>query len=297
MSGIKFVREILNDITSNKEKVIFPPKKHQNLLYETLAQKLIDHLEIEEENIYLFTHYHLVGHVQFHISNSEMYRKLLKDLRISSDQELQSNDNRMLLFNMNYNLMLNIRITQSMDTVDIDEEIKKGQSDLKLLLFLNERFIKSASVKFMNIVLSPNISIDVNQSICKECIRLDKNILNSEKDEFRAWWKKHIIPKSNSKDICSKDSFKQVVSSVFGFMGTKQINIKDCGRFPMLRRYDELEGDEHEEIINFIFTYEQSRLIKHPGLKKIVFGGYGAGKSLVGKCISYLSFCICINSI
>ena len=280
-----------------QEKLIFPPKKHQNLLHEMLAQKLIDYLEIEEGSIYLFMHYDTVSHVKFHISNSEMYRKLLKDLLISSDQELQSNGNRMLLFNVKYNLMLNIRITESMDTVDIRKEEMNGQADLKLLLFLNQRFIKSTSIKLMNIVLSPNISLDDNQSICHECIILDKIILNAGKYVFRRWWKTHIIRKSSSKDICSKDSFTQIVSSVFGFIGTKQIIIKDCARFPMLKRHDKIEGDEHEEIINFIFTYKQSRVINHPALKKIVFGGYGAGKSLIGKCILYLFGCTCINSI
>ena len=266
------------------KKINFPPQKNENSCQEKLAQKLLENLESQEGHICLFKRYDLVHHIRLHIGCAETYHKLLKDLLIPFDQDWECNDNRMLLFNVKHNLMLNIRITESTDIDSIHEEERRGQSDLKLLLFLNQRFIKSTGVTLANIVLSPNISLGDGQNYCKNCLIIDQIILNSDREIFRRWWKTHIIPKLKPQ-INITDGFTQIISAVFGFMGTRQVNINDCGDFPKFRRDNTMEGDEHEEITNLMFTFDQSRVINDPALKKIVFGGFGVGKSLVGKMI------------
>ena len=39
-----------------------------------------------------------------------------------------------------------------------------------------------------------------------------------------------------------------------------------------------------------MLTYDQSRALDDPSLKKMVFGGFGAGKSIVGKSLNYWQY-------
>ena len=185
-------------------------------------------------------------------------------------------------FDSKNKLVINIRFTESTDISAIQEEEMKGRSDLKLLLFLNHRLIKSTGATLINLVISPNISLSDDDLYCRSCLFLDQNGLATI-DDFTRWWEKYILVNSIEENT---DCFMQIICSIIGFMSTtRQTDIGVCPNFPSTNDSRSNAGDEHQNIINLFLTYQQSRILHDPALKKIVFGGYGAGKSLIGKTI------------
>ena len=224
----------------------------------------------------------MLSHVRLHLQCKKTYKSLLDELLITMDEELKDSNNRMLLFDSKNKLIINIRFTESTDIYAIQKEEVKGRSDLKLLLFLNHRLIKSIGATLINLVISPNIYLSDDDSYCRSCLFLDQSGLATI-DAFTRWWEKYVPVNSIEENT---DCFMQIICSILGFMSiTRQIDIGDFPKFPNTSDNCSNTEDEHQNIINLFLTYEQSRILHDPALKKIVFGGYGAGKSLIGKTI------------
>ena len=80
-----------------QENLIFPPLNHLNSSSDRLAKQLIDYLA-SHKGLYLFHSYHLPSHVRLHLLNRQTYKSLLDKLLITTDEELNDSNNRMLLF-------------------------------------------------------------------------------------------------------------------------------------------------------------------------------------------------------
>ena len=176
---------------SQYKKLIFPPSKYQESTLDLLAKKLIKSLNNEEGHLYLFTLYDLINNIRMHLSNTELNDQILQNLLIASDEELKCYNNRMLLINLEYNLIANIRLTEDDNINAINKEEEIGKCDLKLVLFLFQRLIKYSGITLMNIIAAPNLSTENNRKRCIKWHIIDGKVFGTI-DELGTWLKDKI---------------------------------------------------------------------------------------------------------
>ena len=272
--------EYFNTYYSQYKKLIFPQMTYnKNPLY-LMTEKLLTSLDDEDGPFYIFSRYDLINHVRMHIGNDEEYNKLLKHILIDSDEEMKRCDNRMLLFIPKQNMVVNIRTTVDNDSNAVQEEENIGKCDLKLILFLFQRLIKCSGITLMNVILAPNLSTKNDCMSCDKCHVIDRELF-SNIDELTKWWKHKInavMNQTNANNEIRDSSIHQIIATTFGFAGTRQINVNDAS----IPKFSADNTSTHANVVNLLLTSAQSRAIDDPSPMKIVFGGYGAGKSVVG---------------
>nr|XP_047131726.1 uncharacterized protein LOC105845779 [Hydra vulgaris] len=134
---------------------------------------------------------------------------------------------------------------------------------------------------------SEDFDLDKILFLCKDDI---------EDENFETWWRlvvAYCIKKVNAKNN-NEVLFKKLISLTMMSMS----KVDHC--------YPTLESDTQKQIQSLVLNFEQRNAINDKALKKIITGGYGSGKSIVGKeivknCITNKSqnlltlFYICCN--
>ncbi|XP_065674555.1 uncharacterized protein LOC136091242 isoform X2 [Hydra vulgaris] len=200
-------------------------------------------------------------------------------------------ENRIIVFNSELNLILMARIATSLDCVKLESDY--CLIDISLFLTVNSLLIKSNKLVILGIVVLPLIKrvelkndfffIFPDSWISKKKSSYLEQILflckdDIEDENFECWWRS-VSAYSNKR--CSVQSnnttlFKKLIGLTMIVMAkvdmvTESINIPT------------LEFDPQKQIESLILNYKQFVSIHDKELKKIISGGYGSGKSIVGK--------------
>ncbi|XP_065643389.1 uncharacterized protein LOC136075080 [Hydra vulgaris] len=213
-----------------------------------------------------------------------------------------NDENRIMIFASEFNLVIIARVATSMDCLKLESE--QCLNDVILFVNVNNPLIDTNKLIILGIVVLPlhdrkqlkeelfyhfseDFGLDQILFLCKDDIE-DKN--------FESWWRlvvAYCIKKVNAKNN-SEVLFKKLISLTMMSMSI----VDYC--------YPTLESDTQKQIQSLVLNVEQRNAINDKALKKIITGGYGSGKSIVGKeivknCITHKSqnpltlFYICCN--
>ncbi|XP_065657702.1 uncharacterized protein LOC101237642 isoform X2 [Hydra vulgaris] len=210
--------------------------------------------------------------------------------------------NRITIFCSELNLVIIARVANSMDCIKLESE--HCLNDVILFVNVSNPLIETYKMNILGIVVLPlhnrkqlkkelffyfSESFDLDQILflCKDDI---------EDENFESWWRSVIAYCIKKVNMQNKNEmlFKKLISLTMMSMA----KVDHC--FPTL------ESDTQKQIQSLILNVEQRNAINDKALKKIITGGYGSGKSIVGKeivknCItrksenSFTLYYICCN--
>ena len=126
----------------------------------------------------------------------------------------------------------------------------------------------------MNIIAAPNFTDTESKFACKNSFNpiIGASVLCSEKT-IKYWWDNIFMPYIKEYVKSSENNtFMNMLSSVLTYMATVRIDV------PTLLR------DPHQQIQTLLLSNEQFRAVYNSNNKKIIVGGFGSGKSVVGMC-------------
>ncbi|XP_047133863.1 uncharacterized protein LOC105848542 isoform X2 [Hydra vulgaris] len=189
-------------------------------------------------------------------------------------------ENRIIIFCSKLNLVIIARVATSMDCIKLESEC--CLNDVILFVNINNPLIDTNKLVILGIVILPfhdrkylkeelffhfseNFDLDQILFLCKDEIA---------DDSFESWWRSvvsYCIKKVNSKKNSNEILFKKLISLTMMSMA----KVDHC--FPTL------ESDPQKQIQSLILNVEQRNAINDKALKKIITGGYGSGKSIVGR--------------
>ncbi|XP_047131608.1 uncharacterized protein LOC124810573 isoform X3 [Hydra vulgaris] len=213
-----------------------------------------------------------------------------------------NDENRLTIFVSELNLVIIARVATSIYCLKLESE--QCLNDVILFVNVNNPLIDTNKLIILGVVVLPlhdrkhlkeelfyhfseDFDLDKILFLCKDDI---------EDENFETWWRlvvAYCIKKVNAKNN-SEVLFKKLISLTMMSMSI----VDHC--------YPTLESDTQKQIRSLVLNVEQRNAINDKALKKIITGGYGSGKSIVGKeivkkCISHKSqnpltlFYICCN--
>ncbi|XP_065642638.1 uncharacterized protein LOC136074261 [Hydra vulgaris] len=210
--------------------------------------------------------------------------------------------NRITIFVSELNLVIIARVATSMDCLKLESE--QCLYDIILFVNINNPLIETNKLIILGIVVLPlhdrkhlkeelfyhfseDFNLDKILFLCKDDIK-DEN--------FESWWRSVVsfCDKKLNEKINNEVLFKKLISLTMMSMS----KVDSC--------YPTLESDTQKQIQSLVLNVEQRNAINNKALKKIITGGYGSGKSIVGKeivkeCITHKSqipltlYYICCN--
>ena len=254
-----------------KESIQLPP--YQNTDIAKLCS-IIKSLFSKHQNGLgaVITQYNPVEHIKFfNYSLSDVSQNLHL---IGLNDCTQRYNESALIFIHYLNAIIYIRHTLSDDISTIEHELKMCKEDLLLFLFVNRELALSGDICFLNIVAAPNFTDTESKFACENSFNpiIGASVLCSEKT-IKYWWdnifmsyiKEYVKSSGNN-------TFMNMLSSVLTYMATIRIDV------PTLLR------DSHQQIQTLLLSNEQFRAVHYSNNKKIIVGGFGSGKSVVGMC-------------
>ncbi|XP_065640691.1 uncharacterized protein LOC105849374 isoform X2 [Hydra vulgaris] len=190
-------------------------------------------------------------------------------------------ENRIVIFYFELNLVLIARIAHSKDCIKVESE--NCLNDIKLFVIVNKPLAENKALIIIGIVVVPlferklikkelfvqfpdNFDLKQILILCKDDIENERNFLD--------WWrsiaeycKKYLKKCEENKE----EFFKQLIGLTIMYMA----EVDHC--------LPTLESNPQKQITTLLLNYEQLKAIYDYELKKIITGGYGSGKSIVGK--------------
>ncbi|XP_065652648.1 uncharacterized protein LOC136079899 [Hydra vulgaris] len=213
-----------------------------------------------------------------------------------------NDENRIIIFCSMLNLIIIARIATTIDCIKLEYE--NCLNDVILFVNVNNPLFEKSKLIILGLVVLPlhnrkhlkeelfchfseNFDLEQILFLCKDDI---------ENKSFENWWRSlvaYCVKKVNEKNK-NEMLFKKLISLTMISMA----KVDHC--------YPTLEANTHKQIQSLILNVEQRNAINDKALKKIITGGYGSGKSIVGKeivknCITYKSknpftlYYICCN--
>ena len=214
----------------------------------------------KKDKIWFFSEYNLFNHLKLLLGNK--YNKVKKhNASVFSGHE--NNHDRFLLFDCKRNVVLFMHLTETEDSSSLQKVMQHATDEMKLFLSIYHRHCKG-NISFVNVILAPNIE----NKICNQCLVIDKNAITSS-EKFRSWWDKNICTGTNTESDMEQDSMTAMIACAFGFFTTKP----NC--YPNFQKLN--------DVTYLQLTYDQEQILMHQKKKKLIFGGYGSGKSILGK--------------
>ncbi|XP_057298663.1 uncharacterized protein LOC130629467 isoform X2 [Hydractinia symbiolongicarpus] len=242
-----------------EEPLQFPPPIC-NQKSSVFAQKMKDViLKLKYQFFTIFTHYDSKDHIQFLNLNEEFPLK-----------SNISNDNRILLVFLK--TLINIRYTDTINAIDIQDEFKAGETDLKELSIINKKCFKHGNWTIINVVAAPSFKVSQDTQICVNCNLLCKKTLSEESKilDFFSNLLQNAHKKSSRDD--AKEQYISMVSKIMCFMATRKA----------LYTVPSLSDNIHEQISSLILSIQQLRILYSKCQKKIITGPLGSGKTVLG---------------
>ncbi|XP_065673619.1 uncharacterized protein LOC136090706 isoform X2 [Hydra vulgaris] len=197
--------------------------------------------------------------------------------------EVCEDENRITIFYSDYNLVIIARIATSSDC--IKSESKNCLNDIILFVNVNKPLIENKGIIIIGIVIVPSFERELikkelfvqfpNHFDLEKILVLCKDDMDNEK-EFQDWWRfiTEYCKKKKSINKCEgnkEELFKHLIGLTIMFMA----KVDHC--------LPTLESNSQKQIKSLLLNYEQLKAINDNELKKIINGGYGSGKSVVGK--------------
>ncbi|XP_065642509.1 uncharacterized protein LOC136074136 [Hydra vulgaris] len=187
-------------------------------------------------------------------------------------------ENRVMIFFCKLNLVIIAHVATSTDNLKL--EYKSCLNDVILFVNVNNPLIHNNKLIILGIVVLPlHDRKDLKEELFfhfSESFDLDQVLFlckdDMEDESFIRWWRsvaEYCIKKVNPQN--NEELFKKIISLTMILM-TK---VDHC--------YPTLESDTQKQIQTLLLNYEQRNAINDKALKKIITGGYGSGKSIVGK--------------
>ena len=253
-----------------KEAILFPPNQNTGIA------KLASNIKRLVSNKYngsaaIITQYNALEHLHvLGYSLDDVGKKLgLSNLIYHSEHW----DDAAFVFLNDLNVVINLRYTLADDISDIKQELIKCKKDLLLFLLVNRDSALSSNICFVNIIAAPNFEENgtVFQSENTFNSVIGKNILENDIN-FEDWWNNTFIPDIQKVGLYETEdsAFMDMISATFTFMATTRIDVPT------------LVENTDKQIRSILLSNEQLQAINTSGNKKIIIGGYGSGKSIVG---------------
>ena len=271
VSIVEWEDNSLKDMTTDYAKdavACYPPICTSK--YSTALLNITNSFEEREEGeqIWLFSEYNLVKHLQF-LLGGKKYNNL-KEKNVSVLTNLERSNDYFLLFDTKFNSVLLMTVTDTDKASILDEVLQKSTEEMKILLSIYGRHCNAENIRFVSAIFAPNMVRQRDtESYCQYLV-MDK-MTTSSSDQFKAWYSEHLeFEKESSPDMKpDMKSMKAVIASTLGFSTTKP----NC-----------LPSFEKKKDVTYLqLTHDQVKIIMHPKRKKLIFGGYGSGKSVLGK--------------
>ncbi|XP_057297566.1 uncharacterized protein LOC130628605 [Hydractinia symbiolongicarpus] len=239
------------------EAIQFPPYRKGNKISE-LAYLLKNAL-MEKEKVGVITNYNTDDHLEF-----------LKKDRMSN---LRNYQKRILVIYPNPVIFFNIRYTESESLCDLEDEIMAGEDDIKSLLLLNKGLLRDQKNYFVNIIAAPNMDDGKNSLPCGECHILHKCDVSNVK-QLKDYFTKILL--RLLQDVKNTDrsnsTFMKVLSNIFGFLATRKT---------IRSHVPAINANPVKQIQSLMLNTEQLQILYSDEKKKIIFGNFGSGKSLI----------------
>ena len=196
--------------------------------------------------------------------------------------------NRVVIFYSKLNLILIVRVASS---DSINEESKNCSSDVKYFISVNRPIIEEKTVTILGVVACTSVERkDLKKTLTLRFSSKFKlyDVLFICKDDLESyetlnnWWRLKFVEYCSHK-ISQKDrndeSVRQADEATFKLIiGLTLLIIAKCDE-----NLPTLESDTQKQIKTMILNAEQMNARDDKELKKIITGGFGSGKSVVGK--------------
>ena len=202
---------------------------------------------------------------------------------------MRTSRNRVLIFYSKLNLILIVRAATSSNC--INQESKNCLADVKYFVSVNKPVIKEKIVTILGIVACTSVERkDLKKTLAFQFSSKFKwyKILFICKDELQSyktlnnWWGSKFLEYCSDK-ISQKrmddEPDRQAVEATFKqIIGLTMLIIAKCDE-----NLPTLESDTQKQIKTMILNHEQITARDDEELKKVIIGGFGSGKSVVGK--------------
>ena len=216
--------------------------------------------------------------------NSSKHAEFLCSLQGLTNK--RSFDNRITIFNADLTAIINIRITESEQLKDVLQEIRNCKEDSKdmitLIKFLStNNQIKHGKTEIHNIVCATNIG---NQGIrdeignvpylCPECILkvITKEDLAS-KNKLSSWLSAKFNTAKFNKIVSLQENQKEllkIIGHITCYMANTSIKIVSPSEVL------------HDHTVRIQLNDEQIKVVISPKKHKLIKGGFGVGKTIIG---------------
>ena len=196
---------------------------------------------------------------------------------------------RVVLFYSKANLILIVRVASSPDS--INQESQNCSTDVKYFVYVNKPIIENKSLTVLGVVACPSVERkDLKETLLFQFpsnFKLFKVLFICE-DELKSyetlhdWWRCKFFEHC-SKITCNTKNeilFKQLIGLTMLIIAYYEV--ESC---------PSLESNTQKQITSMLLNPEQINAIHDCSLKKVITGGFGCGKSVVGNVI-VKSFCM-----
>ncbi|XP_065663184.1 uncharacterized protein LOC136085742 isoform X2 [Hydra vulgaris] len=211
------------------------------------------------------------------------YHASLLKCNIESFKNCKDED-RIIVFHSELNLVLIARIATSLDGIKLESE--NCLNDIILFINVNSPFVEANKLVILGIVVLPSFehkklkeelfflfsdNFNFQSSDLEKILFLCKDDIEDE--NFEGWWRSVAAYCDTKFSVQSNSTifFKKLIGLTMILMA--QVN----------HSLPTLESNTQKQIKSLVLNYEQLVAIRDKKLKKIISGGYGSGKSIVGK--------------
>ncbi|XP_047138831.2 uncharacterized protein LOC124814829 [Hydra vulgaris] len=224
-------------------------------------------------------------------------------------------EDRIILFHSELNLILIIRIATSLARIPFESE--NCLNDIVLFININSLYIEANKLVVLGIIVLPTYERkELNEELFflfSETWREEKDQSNEKEQELKQIL---FLCKDDMEDENINQWWRSVAAYCFGKYNNKSNNsvfFKKLIGLTMIVmaavdkvNFPTIHFDPQKQINTLLLNNEQREAIYSMELKKIITGGYGSGKSIVGKeivknCITKMSenpltlYYICCN--
>lgn len=221
--------------------------------------------------------------------------------------------NRLLIFYSRFSAILNLRIVEGKK--DIHQEMANCLTDLKRFSLTFKSFI-TQNIILTGILVCPEMSRDevekemefyfnsdkkskklmkyfflTKDEIQSMLVENDQNKSIPQQKDLELWWEAIVAKKLRK--VCSKFSsmrseesivlFKKLSGQCMATIACRVVKSK-------AERLPTISEDEQEQILTLLLNNAQMEAIYGPGPKKIIWGPYGSGKSIVSESLVRLIY-------
>ena len=278
----KFFNQNYGNIIKQEEVLLFPPEyfHHSDPLSKKISSWFVECLKLDKCYGLVALGYDASKHLDIVEYDKE-------DLAPVHLQLSKTCEDRILVYSPVFNLVLNVRVTEGTDLKAVQSAQMKCNEDLKAFAIIYGSVLKDHGMVLCGITAAPNISsTDVEQrkilpflygeGASFNLLLTERELLNEK--TLKSWWEKVLQKEMQELFDCDSDlqQSEKEISELFCKISSEIM----VSMSAVSTRLPSLGGSINEQLYE-----KQVEAINDPSKKKILRGGYGTGKSIVGKVI------------